>query len=221
MLRSLLAATAALVLVAVLSPAKPVAGDNDPPEPRWRRAWLHRGAPMTKRIAAVLDVSGSMRGRPLQLGRQELVTIFGLFPDDGWARVYRFADTTEDFGGWRRLPDAELLRDFDAWLSVEGTGNTHIGAAVAVALSNEQSDLSVILVSDGDASAPNARTLGEIEAAQKARKQGPAPIHVIAVWEIEPHHTSVALLDEIAKRHGGAMVTWRLERPEPAVATPR
>ncbi len=183
------------------------------PQPTWRRAWVRRGAPLTKRLAAVLDASGSMRGRPIQLGRQELVTIFGLFPDDGWVRAYRFGDKTEDFGGWRRLPDGELLRDLDAWLSVGGTGSTYMGEALATALGNEHSDLSVILVTDGDASDTNEATLAAIELAQRRRRQGPAPIHVIAVWEHEPHQLEKELVEAIAKEHGGSLVTWRLEEP--------
>ncbi len=183
-------------------------------EPTWKRTFMRRGSPLTKRFALVLDASGSMRGRPIQLGRQELVAILGFAGDDGWVRAYRFGDTHEDFGGWRRLPDAELMRDIDAWLSVEGTGSTYMIPAMEAALSNEQSNLSVVLVTDGNSSETNEAVLEAITAAQKRRKQGPVPIHVIAVWETPPNAFSVSLVEKIAEQNGGALVAWRLRDDE-------
>ena len=183
--------------------------------PRWSRTWVRRGATVTRRIAAVLDVSGSMRGDPLAYGRQEILKIAGLFPDDGWIRVYRFGDRAEAHPlGWCRLPDAEVLRELADWLAVEGVGSTRLGAGVVAALGNEQSDLSVILVSDGDASDRHDDTLAMIRVAQKARKQGPAPVHIIAVWETEPHEADRELLTAISKEWGGAMVAWSKARVE-------
>lgn len=189
-------------------------GDDDAAAVEWEATWVRRGPPITKRIAIVLDASGSMRGAPIERARAELVTILSLFPDDGYVKAYAFDDGAHELdGGWRQLPDAEVLNEIAAWLAgFDGAGNTNLAAGLRAALANPEDDVSVIVVTDGEVSGGNEIALDKVADAQKARAVGPAPIHVIAVHELEATDDALALERELAERNDGGLVVLAARR---------
>jgi len=178
---------------------------------------------MTKRIALVLDVSGSMSGEPLEQAQREVLTIMSLFPDDGEVRVYAFSGGVAEFEaekGWHKLPDGLLLDRAAKWLAgFVGVGTTDIGGGVAAALANPEDDLSVVLVTDGEPTIPYAAHAMAIEKAQAARKAGQAPVHVIGVrrsaWDTSPQERKFC--EAVASRNGGSLLLLEPAAP-PGVA---
>lgn len=178
---------------------------------RWAREWVREGPPLTKHLAIVVDVSGSMRGDPHALARREVATVLSLFADEGWVKVYAFDDEVEQMQeAWAELPDEDLARRIDAWLLARpGSGNTNLAAGIAAALAEPEEDLTVLLVSDGEPSGCEEAHLAWIGRAQAARDRV-APIHVIGVaededgWEEGPR----AFLRAIAKDSGGGLLLF-------------
>lgn len=210
------AATIASIAIGLAAMAAMSSGGDG--EPEWRREWVRRGVPMTKTIAVVMDVSGSMStSGQIKLAQREVMTIASLFPDDGRIKVYAFGDRVEAWRkDWTQLPDGEALDDLWRWASAwNGKSSwTLLGEAVEAAVADETPDMSVVLISDGSPSPESAaECLARIKKALAARKAGPPPIHVIGIshpWV----RSERELLGAIAKEADGAMVIYSREADE-------
>ena len=180
---------AAIVLAAVASLCVAHAASGGDGADRWSATTAQRGAPLTKRIAFVLDVSGSMAGDPIEHARGEIRTILELFADDGLVRVFAFSDAASEFeiegckGKWHRLPSEEVSKAaMGFYASFEPRGGTRIGEAIAMVMSEcVEDDLSIVLVTDGEI-VDSAIQMEVIETAQMSRDV-PSVIHVILMRE--------------------------------------
>lgn len=216
---TVLAAAAGLLVCAAMR-----ADDGPSSPPKWIRTIERRGAPMTKRIAVAIDISGSMRrNNQIDLASQELTTIASLFPDDGYIKVYAFGDSVVPWRkDWTRLPDATVIPELERWsMSFATTTQTVLAAGVVAAVGNPEDDLSVVLISDGGSNGEgtNDVVMAAILKAAKARKNGVPPIHVIGIskpWTVNERD----LLMRIAKATDGTFVTWRREDDKPKKMEP-
>ncbi len=178
---------------------------------RWSREWKREGPPLTKRVAFVFDVSGSMRGDPIAFGKREIVTILSLFADDGYFKIHAFDDEVRGFRReWTALPDRDAVDEAADWLArFRGSGNTALAAGVLAALADPSEDLAIVLVTDGEPTGDEVGHLGLIREAN-ARRAVPAPIHVIGVFELDP--AGSPFLGTIAEENHGSYVAYERRR---------
>lgn len=200
------------LLAACLLPALALAQDDEPAPARpirWKREVIHEGAPVTKRIAFVVDVSGSMNGPPQAAALAEVERVLSLFPDDGWMKVVSFSDVARvfdasalglrfdasdtecacDAAGWLRLPSETLAHEAALWLSSHGSsGSTDLIAGLRAALDHVEDDLSVVLVHDGEPNGGRAENLPRVVGMARAwarerfgEDAAPLPIHIIGI----------------------------------------
>lgn len=171
------ASVLALIVVLLVSSGVGVHADDPPkPEPTDKEI-LVQGAPVTKRLAIILDASGSMQGAPLAQATREIATILSLFPDDGYFKVFVFAggltatydgasaglrcgndDLSEaDERGWIKLPNLAVFEKAIAWVgSLRGEGGTNPIEAVKIAcLEAPLGDLCLLMVTDGEFDQPS------------------------------------------------------------------
>lgn len=181
------------------------AGDDEPTI--WKRTWRVEAVPLTKRIAIVLDVSGSMRGEPIGIARDEILRVLSLFPDDGHVKLYAFSDDVLCLRDeWSDMPDGELLDAAEVWLhGFSGAGNTALADAVVAALGNEDEDLTVLLITDGEPTGEMVDHLARMAGANGARARR-APVHVIGVLETDQRDIAKGFLEAVAKQNGGGLL---------------
>ena len=186
-------------------------GRADEPEHRWIREFRRQGPPLTRRVAFVIDVSGSMRGEPISLGKREILTILSLFADDGYFKIYAFDEEVREFrSDWTPLPDREAVTEAAEWLSqFSGSGNTALASGVISALKNEAEELAIVLVTDGEPTGDEAAHRASVSTANKKRDT-PVPIHVIGVFELEPRGDE--FLSRVATENSGAYVVHQRRR---------
>lgn len=250
-------AAGAAVGAAILIHAAPLvrAGDGppptsplDPPRAReWRRTWIREAtAPLTRRVAFVVDTSGSMRGAPCAAAAAEVATILSLYPDDGRARIWCFPamrgveempaavsvsvdgigevdllSLDRDADGWFMLPSDRVPRAAAAWLSGRGSGNTDLGVAVAAVLhALPHDDLSIVVVTDGEPDPPDGDHIALVRAEQERRAAGAAPLHVILLRE-RPNDRDAsarAVAQQLAGDTGGGALMLELSPDDDARA---
>lgn len=211
-----------LPLFAVFVAGAVLAADGD----EWTREVVLRGAPLTNRIAVAIDATGSMDGEPHEKAARELLTIVGLFPDDGNLKVWAFRTASIMTGpssvlgpcvahaipwreDWTQLPDSEAMDHLAKWLATTGCGGgTDLTAGVAAALGACGEDLSVVLVSDGEQDGtPEARADAVAAIVRLAKERG-VHVHTIAVCS-DPESFGIPVMVSIARETGGACVVWR------------
>ena len=196
----------------------------------WSLADFENRARVTRRIAFVIDVSGTMSGNEMRKAREIIEFNLRQFPDDGLFKIYAFSDnvdvfngdtvgyeratdrnpdTEADENGWIRMPNFEVLDKASAWLcKFSGSGNTYIESGVKQAMDeNPEDDLSVVLISDGDATNFDTVVLGKISGWAKARK---IVVHAICIgWLKSGNSTGEMLMSDIAKATGGSYESWK------------
>lgn len=155
---------------------------------------------LTQRIVFVLDVSGSMQedgkikrlvgfvGSVIQQPLDELqIAIFAF--DTSMYRWPGVADPPEDTKpvpkGWAKLPSEEALKSAQAWLSqFTSGGGTRPEETLRAALSEERTDMSVVVVTDGDynnGSAESTAIVAERQAWREKKGCGKAVIMAFGV----------------------------------------
>ncbi len=223
-----------LALVVAVGRASPATAEARPVDDGWTREIVCVGAPMTNRLAVCMDATGSMSGAPFEKAMREVLTILGMFPDDGLLKVYAFRVQNVHSpwpglpqGGpqrivgskplntpwrtsWTQLPDSEALEELAAWMAAEVGcgGHTDLRIAIDEAVKNPEEDLSILLVSDGVHLGPSGEAV--VATVATAKKRG-IPIHTIAI--AEGTGKGVPLMSSIAKQTGGACIAWSREGP--------
>jgi len=161
--------------------------------------------PITKRILLLVDVSGSMQNFGHAQQALRVASAIARQPvDEASVLAMAWTDATATYpGGWVQLPSEEGVEKLEAWLGSWHTqGDTKLSQALRVALARPESDLTVIVVTDGDLHADSeAELLAALEAGQKARKQRAT----VGVWGIG-HDKPLPKLLALAKAGGGGYV---------------
>lgn len=199
------------------------------PEPdRWEVEHAHDGTDITKRVVFVVDVSGSMRGSPLDYAINAVAHVMTSFPDEGWIKVVCFSDESDvfdasdlpglgedekDADGYIALPNAEAVAAIHTWLYTKGSaGNTLVFPALERAIrENPQEDRSLALVSDFDFNGYDDAHRAVFKKLFEAEKG--VPFHCIG---INPGTEETALMLWVAKTSNGECVVLR----PPATALP-
>lgn len=108
--------------------------------------------PMTRRIAILLDVSGSMAGESLAKAHGFIQTILNK-PEDAYdVMLWAFSNQTWRWRqDWTQFPDEKAAKAADAWIWMQRTaGCTDPLGAIKAALEQDTKNLTVLMVSDGD-----------------------------------------------------------------------
>lgn len=182
--------------------------------------------PISKRVLLVVDVSYSMRvhvrtvmrfvrtilKQPLDEAEFGVITF-----DHGFSR---WPGIPESDGprpvpyGWARLPSEEAVDLAEKWTrSTSRGGGTFPASAVALALGEARTGLSIVLVTDGEFVYGPVKEA--IEAGQARRKEGGLGEAVIATFALVPHERGrwVDDLKDVAKIGRGGL--WMPLEREP------
>jgi len=160
--------------------------------------------PLSKRIFFIIDVSGSMSEqgkikKALQFVRciwqapfDEFEIAIVVFNDKTtrWEGIPSSKDDPKPIPkGWAKMPSKEAVDAAQKFLDqYPGSGGTYPMASLEMVLTEERSDLSVVLVTDGDYSESTSAVLKKITELQEAREKkglGKAVISVFGVGEAE------------------------------------
>lgn len=162
-------------------------------------------APITKRIVLLVDVSGSMKANGKAQRALEAASAIARQPIDE-AAVLPIAwsgDVRTYPGGWENLPSAEAAERVETWLGAASTdGDTYLGPALVVALSRPESDLTIVIVTDGDLHNETTEKLLAVLASGQAKRKQRAVVGVWGIGHAKPRETLLAL----AKAGGGGYV---------------
>ena len=233
----------------ILLPIGFLTADEEEPVPdkpsRKKTVFVDGTTRVTRRIAFLIDISGSMRGEELSIAHRELISILKEYPDDGLFKVYAFYDIVEIFdadtqkmkkgpdddpdayadeNAWIRMPNREAVDKVHAWLSgFGGGGNTNMTDAFRVCFAqNKEDDTTIVLISDGEA---GQREVVLAEAVEIAKKRNIA-IHTVYVQGFGyGTEDGKALMMELAEKTGGHAAGWVFEskpetEPPPIVLPP-
>lgn len=143
----------------------------------------------TKRQVYVMDVSGSMSGKPFDKALTALAAVAAQPTDDMEISVIAFESQVARWPrGWVQLPDAEAVDAATAWLSEQGSGgNTFVVPALEAALKEKRTELTVVLVTDGIFNEDDSVVLEAVRKAQEQRVEyGRAIVAVLGVGKAKP-----------------------------------
>ena len=161
---------------------------------------------VSKHILFVVDVSGSMYGRAFTRAVSSVRSLAGQPTDEMQVGVIAFADTAVRWSPtkhstWAKLPDKKALVAVENFLYQQGPGGgTKVVPALELALQDPKPQLTVVLVTDGIFSEPDADVLKAVEKEQKQRvkkKRGRALIAVLGVGSKQ------AILEKLGKTGKG------------------
>lgn len=179
---------------------------------------------MSTKIAFVVDTSGSMdnNGR-VQMGITFARDLLGRPGDELLVQLFAFKENSarwpgvppdpneQRFGppppeGWTEFPSIPALESAQRWLTAQGArGGTNPVAAMTEALSLEQRDLTVVLITDGDFGSHVAEFLTVVEALQQARIKKGLGRAVIFVIGTGPEAARESHLLTVGRVNGGGM----------------
>lgn len=128
--------------------------------------------PMTTSVLLVVDVSGSMgMGGRCTRAVQQAQAISGQPVDQMRLSAIAFSGEPAMWPrGWVELPDPQAQAELVSWLaSKQSIGVTNLAEALKAALETEESNLTVVVISDGDVGDLRP-ILDNLVAGQKARE---------------------------------------------------
>lgn len=182
----------------------------------------------TARVILLVDVSGSMRGPPLEAAIAAALSIARAGGDQLELAAYAFAggccrwpaprvegETAPE--GWASFPNEPALAHLLGWLRtpvLSDTNTTEISGALRAALAEPRDKLSVIVVSDGllNDAAKALEILAEGQARREELGLGKA---VVACWTIG---AEAPVLNELGREGRGGC--WREAQPPPPPPLP-
>jgi hypothetical protein len=176
---------------------------------------LHPQQRLGKRIALVVDMSGSMgasgaEGYALSAVRRFLENS----SDEAEIKVYAFGDVTVEWPrGWAKFPDKYHMDFALRWLKDVrvGINDTRAADAIAKAMADEQDDFGIVLFSDGFWTDPVSLSISWGNAGRLTRGLTKAPV---MVYGIGATPNMAALRSAAEEGKGGLWVeTFESERP--------
>ncbi len=152
--------------------------------------------PLTKNLIVIVDASGSMSGKPIAAAMSAVGMLMRRQAEVYDFKLIAFRDRVHVWPmDWVQMPAEGMLRRAREWLQSLGgaygtTGETLVTPAVRLALSEERSDLSIVLISDGAFTFGGNLVRISLETGQKLRKErrlGEAVFMTISIGVSHPH----------------------------------
>lgn len=158
-----------------------------------------------KRVAFVVDTSGSMEGTKMVAVREALAQVLGKLGEDDLFSIVSFGGYAE---AWKpKMVSASKANVGEAQRFVRGLeplGGTNIGEALEVAFStatgSEKAPLMVVFLTDGRPTIGDTDTAQLVQLAEKQRSAKAARLFVLGVGD----DLNTILLDKLAGNNGGS-----------------
>jgi Ca-activated chloride channel family protein len=158
-----------------------------------------------KRVAFVVDTSGSMEGTKMAAVREALAQVLGKLGEDDLFSIVSFGGYAE---AWKpKMVSASKANVGEAQRFVRGLeplGGTNIGEALEVAFStatgSEKAPLMVVFLTDGRPTIGDTDTAQLVQLAEQQRSAKAARLFVLGVGD----DLNTILLDKLAGNNGGS-----------------
>lgn len=190
----------ALIFSIILITASVLLAGDAPPKKRVIKEVVAPKTQLSKRLLFLVDISGSMQTKDKIKSTIDFVKMICEQPIDEFEMaIIAFGDNSykwEGFpcdkddpkpcpAGWAKMPNAKALEAAQTWISAfKGNQSTNAILAFKEALAEKQSDVSVILVTDGDYDQGHiviTKAIAEGQAVREADGRGRLVFYVLGI----------------------------------------